>query len=125
MKIVNEKEETVPINTKGEIFVKTKALFEGYFNDPDATKACLAENGWARIDDIGFMDEDGMFYCEGRKSEMIISGGMNVVPSILEATIETFPGVESVICVPVSHEVLYQVICACTGGKWRNERRAT
>ena len=70
-----------------------------------------------------------MFYCGGRKSEMIISGGMNVVPSILEATIETFPGVESVICVLVPHEVLYQVICACvvlqygsdvTGGELRN-----
>ena len=50
---------------------------------------------------------------EGRQSEINISGGMNVVPSILEATIETFPGVESVICVPVPHEVLYQVIRAC------------
>ena len=68
MKIVKEKEGNFPVNTTGEIFVKSKAPFEGYFNDRDATKACLAENGWVRIDDIGFMDEYGMFYCEGRKA---------------------------------------------------------
>ena len=62
MKIVNEK-EVVPVNTRGEIFVKTKAVFEGYYNDPDATKACLTENGWVRMDNI--FDEDVELDCIG------------------------------------------------------------
>ena len=113
MKIVDENEEIVPVNTTGEIYVKSKFLFKEYFNDPDATKACFTEDGWFRTDDIGFMDEYGTFFCEARKSEMILCGGMNVTPSILENTIEKCPGVAHAICVPVPHDTLFQVVCAC------------
>ena len=71
----------------------------------------LTEDGWYRTDDIGVTNEDGMIYCFGRKSEMIISVGMNVDSSILEAILQNCPGVARAICVPVPHKVLYQVIC--------------
>ena len=112
-KIVDEAGEIVPINTRGEILIKSKYLFEGYFNDPEKTNATFTSDGWFKTDDIGFMNEDGVIYCGGRKSEMILSGGMNVAPSILEATLERYPGVSQAICVPVPHDFLYQVICAC------------
>ena len=115
MKIVqlDGNEEIVPVNTRGEIYVKTKFAFKEYYNDPEKTKACFTSDGWFRTDDIGYMNEDGMFFCEGRKSEMILSGGMNVAPSILEATLEKYPGVAHAVCVPVPHDILYQVVCAC------------
>lgn len=113
LKIVNEKEEIVPVYTSGEIYIKSKFLFKEYFNDPRATKACITEDGWYRTDDVGFLDENGNVYCEGRKSEIIISGGMNVTPSILETTLEKHPGISCAVCVPLPHDVFYQVICAC------------
>ena len=112
-KIVDEAGEIVPVNTRGEILIKSKYVFKEYYNDPEKTKACFTSDGWYKSDDIGFIKEDGILFCVGRKSDMIISGGMNVAPSILEATIEKYPGVAQAICVPIPHDILYQVICAC------------
>ena len=113
MKICNEGGQIVPTNERGEIYVKSEGMFQGYYNDPEKTKAVFTEDGWYKTDDIGYVTEEGLFFCEGRKSETIISGGINVVPIILEAAIKKCPGVESVVCVPVAHEVMFQVVCAC------------
>ena len=113
IKIVDEKAEIVPVNQRGEIYVRSGLMFAGYFNDPEKTKAVLTEDGWYKTDDIGRMTEDGQFFVEGRKSNMIISGGFNVAPEILENVMKTFPGIESVVIVPVPDNVFYQVLCAC------------
>ena len=113
VKIVDGKERTVPVNTCCEIYVKSKILFKGYYNDKEKTEAVLTEDGWYKTDDLGRMLEDGSLMVEGRKSNMIISGGMNVAPEILETSIAKCPGVESVVLVPVPDVVMYQVICAC------------
>ena len=113
VKIVDKHEETVPINTHGELYVKSVFAFKEYYNDPEKTIGSFTSDGWFKTDDIGFMDEDGIIFCIGRKSQTIISGGMNVAPSILEATLERYPGVAQAICVPVPHDILYQVVCAC------------
>ena len=101
------------MNTRGEILVKSKNLFKEYCNDAEKTKAAFTSDGWFKTDDIGFMKENGMLFCVGKKSDMIISGGMNVDPVILEATIEKYPGVARAICVPIPHRILHQVVCAC------------
>ncbi|XP_060560074.1 medium-chain acyl-CoA ligase ACSF2, mitochondrial-like [Ruditapes philippinarum] len=113
IKIVDENAEIVPVNRRGEIYVRSEIMFLGYFNDPEKTKAVLSEDGWYKTDDIGRMTEDGEFFVEGRKSNMIISGGFNVAPEILENVMKTFPGVDSIIIVPVPDDVYYQVLCAC------------
>ena len=113
MKICDDDGQTVPTNERGEIYVKSEGMFQGYYNDPEKTKAAFTEDGWFKTDDIGYVTEEGLFFCVGRKSEMIISGGMNVVPSILEAVIRKCPGVANVACVPVAHDVMFQVVCAC------------
>ena len=113
MKICDENGQIVPANERGEIYVKCEGIFQGYYNDKEKTRAVFTEDGWYKTDDIGYVTEEGLFFCEGRKSDIIISGGMNVVPSILEAMLRKCPGVASVVCVPIAHEVMFQVICAC------------
>ena len=113
MKICDRKGLQLPPNEKGEIYVKCAGMFQGYYNDPEKTKAAFTEDGWFKTDDMGYVTEEGLFFCLGRKSEMIISGGMNVAPAILEAVIRKCPGVASVLCVPVAHDVMFQVVCAC------------
>ena len=112
-KIVDEAGEIVLVNTRGDILIKSIYVFKGSNNDSEKTKASLTSDGWYKSDDIGFIKEDGNLFCVGRKSDMIISGGINVNPSILEATIEKYPGVAQAICVPIPHNILYHVICAC------------
>ena len=113
MKIVNETGGAVPANTRGEIYVRSPWLFKGYYNDIEKTRACLTVDGWYKTDDIGYVTEDGLFFCIGRKSEMIISGARNVDPAVLESLLSKFPGVARVVCVPVPDKRMYQVICAC------------
>ena len=112
-KIVNDNGEVVPTNQRGEICIKSDALFKNYFNDPERTVACHAIDDWYHTGDVGFMSENGVFYCEGRLADDIITGGVNVPPAILEALIETLDGVSRVVCVPVPHKVMFQAICAC------------
>ena len=51
--------------------------------------------------DIGYMDTDGYFYLVDRKKDMIISGGFNVYPQMIEQAIYEHPGVEEVIVIGV------------------------
>ena len=113
IKIVDENEEIVPVNEKGEIYVRNDAMFNGYCNDEDLTRAYVTEDGWFKTDDVGYITEEGIFFCTGRKSDIILSGGMNVTPSILEAVLLNCPDIARVACVPVSHHIMFQVVCAC------------
>lgn len=115
VKVLKENGERAPVNERGEIYIKSEGLFKEYLNDPEKTKAALSDDGWYRTDDVGYLSEDGLLYCEGRKSDVIITGeySMNVYPSILESLLQSYPGVARVICVPVPHDYMYQVICAC------------
>ena len=115
MKVVDEAGQVVPVNTRGEIYVRINSCFKEYCNDPDKTSASLPGEGWFRTGDVGFMSENGVFFCEGKMSDIIISGGLKVAPGILEAVLRSCPGVSNVVCVPVPHAVtcMFQVICAC------------
>ena len=113
LKIVDGDGDPVAVGEKGELLVKVNSLFKCYVNDPEKLNACFTDDGWYRTDDVCYMDNNGLFYCVGRKSEMILSGGFNVAPAILELTLERCTGVAHAVCVPVPHEILYQVVCAC------------
>lgn len=113
MKVVDDDGNTLPVNTSGEIYVRSPCMFKGYLNDPEKTSNVLSPDGWYKTDDVGKMTENGEFFVEGRKSNMIISGGMVVAPEIMEQVMKTFPGIDSVVVVPVPDEKFYQVLCAC------------
>ncbi|KAL4220915.1 hypothetical protein ACF0H5_019181 [Mactra antiquata] len=113
IKIVDENEEIVPVNTRGELYVRSDAIFQEYLNDPVKTAAVKTSDGWYKSDDIGMINENGELFIYGRKSFLIISGGMNVAPEILEHALEQHPGVATAVVVPIPDEVHYQVPCAC------------
>jgi malonyl-CoA/methylmalonyl-CoA synthetase len=79
---------------EGEIMVRGPQVFEGYWRRPDATAEALDADGWFRSGDIGQLDPaDGSFAITGRRSEMIISGGLNVFPGEVEAVLTDHDGV--------------------------------
>jgi long-chain acyl-CoA synthetase len=91
----------LPPGEKGEIRVKGPNVTQGYWNAPEETAAAFVD-GYLLTGDIGYMDEDGYFYLVDRKKDMIISGGFNVYPRIIEEAIYEHPAVAevSVIGVP-------------------------
>ena len=113
IKIVREDGSILPVNTRGEIYIKGPGLFKDYHNEPDKTNAAFTEDGWFRTDDMGRISEDGRIYIDGRKSNVIISNGIKVVPELMESVLKSYPGVFSVVVVPVKDELFHQVLCVC------------
>jgi acyl-CoA synthetase (AMP-forming)/AMP-acid ligase II len=64
----------------------------GYWKNPQATGEAL-KDGWIYTRDIGRMDEEGYIFLVDRKSEMIISGGLNVYPQEVEQVLYKHPAV--------------------------------
>ena len=76
---------TVRIAGDGEILVRGKSIFPGYWRDEAATKDAFTADGYYATGDIGELDDEGFLTITGRKKEMIVTaGGKNVAPAVLE-----------------------------------------
>ena len=79
-------------NETGEIRVKGPNVTRGYWNRPQETESSFAD-GFLLTGDIGHYDERGFFFLVDRKKDMIISGGFNVYPAVIENAIYEHPDV--------------------------------
>jgi len=95
MAIMDDRGETVPAGTVGEICGKGPILMPGYYKQPDLTAETIV-NGWLHSGDMGYVDEDGYLYLVDRKKDMIISGGVNVYPRDIEEIAVRHPAVSEV-----------------------------
>ena len=74
----------VRIADDGEVMVRGKSIFPGYWRDEVSTKDAFTD-GWYATGDIGELDDEGFLTITGRKKEMIVTaGGKNVAPAVLE-----------------------------------------
>jgi long-chain acyl-CoA synthetase len=84
----------------GEILLKGGHIFQGYFNNPDATAEVLTDDGWFHTGDLGSLDGEGYVRITGRKKEMIVTaGGKNVAPAVLEDRARAHPLVSQIMVV--------------------------
>ncbi len=84
----------------GEIRIKGANVTRGYWNRPEETAAAFVD-GYLLTGDIGYMDAEGFFFLTDRKKDMIISGGFNVYPRMIEEAIYEHPAVEEVIVIGI------------------------
>jgi long-chain acyl-CoA synthetase len=90
---------SVRIAKDGEIQAKGINIFDGYWNNQEATDEVF-DDGWFKTGDIGEFDEDGYLSITGRKKEIIVTaGGKNVAPAQLEDPIRANPIIGQVIVV--------------------------
>jgi long-chain acyl-CoA synthetase len=85
----------------GEIRIRGPNVTKGYWNKPDETAQSFVGDRFL-TGDIGYMDEDGYFYLVDRKKDLIISGGFNVYPQMIEQAIYTHPAVHEVIVIGIA-----------------------
>ncbi|SIQ04362.1 fatty-acyl-CoA synthase [Aromatoleum tolulyticum] len=79
----------------GEILVRGPNVMAGYWNNPQATSEALRD-GWFHTGDMGHFDADGWLWVDGRKKEMIISGGENIYPAEIENLLMESPDIAEV-----------------------------
>ena len=90
----------LPAGETGELAVRGANVTSGYLNRPEENATAFAD-GWFLTGDIGFMDEDGFIFLVDRKKDMIISGGFNIYPQMIEQAIYEHPDVEEVLVIGV------------------------
>jgi long-chain acyl-CoA synthetase len=84
----------------GEIRIRGPNVTKGYWNKPKETAEAFVGDRFL-TGDIGYMDSDGYFYLVDRKKDMIISGGFNVYPQMIEQAIYTHASVHEVIVIGI------------------------
>lgn len=93
----------LPLNQAGEICIKGPNVAKGYWKRPQETAQTFID-GFFHSGDIGYMDDDGYLWVVDRKKDMIISGGFNVYPRVIEDAIFEHPDVEEAMVVGIPHE---------------------
>lgn len=94
---------TVAPGEPGEIVARGPHVMLGYWNKPEETAAALRD-GWLCTGDVAKADDRGYLYIVDRKKDMIISGGFNVYPKEIEATLFGHPAVKDVCVIGVPDE---------------------
>ena len=91
----------LPVGEAGEIRIRGPNVMAGYWNRPEDTRLAFVD-GWFLTGDVGTMDAAGRFYIVDRKKDVVISGGFNVYPRVIEEAIYEHPAVAecSVIGIP-------------------------
>ena len=108
VRICDEANAVVPDGTTGEVWVKGPNVCAGYWRRPDATATAWSD-GWFRTGDIGVRAADGYVTLQGRRSDLIISGGFNIYPREIEELILEQPGVREATVVGVPDAVRGEV----------------
>jgi long-chain acyl-CoA synthetase len=90
-----------------------------YFGDPDKTAAAWRDSPEGRaftVGDVGRIDDEGYLYLDGRRTDLIITGGVNVYPLEVENALRELPGVEDVAVFGVPDDDWGHRVCAAVVG---------
>lgn len=91
-RVVDEGGREVEAGVVGELQLRGPHLMTGYVNDPERTAQAFVD-GWLRTGDLVVRDAEGALWLRGRRSRLIIRGGVNVYPEVVSAALERLPGV--------------------------------
>jgi fatty-acyl-CoA synthase len=84
----------LPDRRVGRIFIKGPSMMAGYFNQPEATRQVITEDGWLDTGDMGYMIA-GSVVVTGRSKDLIIVNGRNIWPQDIEWAVEQLSGLRS------------------------------
>jgi fatty-acyl-CoA synthase len=113
VRVVDENNQPLGPNQVGELVLKGPSRCSGYWNNPEATRAMLDDEGWFHTGDMVRCDEEWYFYVVDRKKDMFISGGENVYPVEIESVLYKHPAVHMCAVIGVPDEKWGEVGKAC------------
>ena len=98
---VDDPTKEVKLGEKGEIAIKGPNVMKGYWKKPEATAAQMTADGFFRTGDVAYMDDDGFIFIVDRCKDMILCGGFNVYPRVIEEAVYEHPSVSEAIVIGV------------------------
>jgi long-chain acyl-CoA synthetase len=93
VRIMDDAGQVLPPYEPGLIYCRQEAYPEFTYINRDADRRAIDRDGLVAVGDVGYFDRDGFLYICDRKSDMVISGGVNIYPAEIEAVLITMPGV--------------------------------
>ena len=103
-KIVDDDGNELGTDQTGELLVKHPIVMQGYFRDPEQTKASFRD-GWFVTGDLVRRDADGFYHFVTRKKDIIRRRGENIAGAEIDRVLQEHPGVFEVATVPVPSEL--------------------
>jgi acyl-CoA synthetase (AMP-forming)/AMP-acid ligase II len=97
---LDEELQPAPAGIVGELAISGPSVFQGYWEKPAETGEVL-RNGWLLTGDLAYKDADGLLYLQGRKRDVIKSGGMSVYPAEVESVILSAENVAAAVVIGV------------------------
>ncbi|WP_041864748.1 long-chain-fatty-acid--CoA ligase [Sphingomonas sp. MM-1] len=95
-----EPSRLMPLGERGEVCARGPQVMKGYWQRPDETEACFAD-GALRTGDIGYLDEDGYLFLVDRIKDVILAGGYNVYPRVIEDAAYHHPAIKEAVAIGV------------------------
>jgi fatty-acyl-CoA synthase len=95
LRLIDDAGRDVAPGATGEICIRGPNVMSGYWGKPAESAAALSD-GWYHSGDVGHQDMDGYLYVDGRRTDMIISGGENIYPAELENVLSQCPEIAEV-----------------------------
>jgi fatty-acyl-CoA synthase len=99
-------------NQPGELLARGYNVMKGYYNNPEATRAAIDDEGWLRTGDQATMDEEGYVRITGRIKDIIIRGGENISPREIEDLMRDHSAVSDVYVYAVKSEFFGEEVAA-------------
>jgi fatty-acyl-CoA synthase len=99
-------------NEPGELCARGHCVMLGYYNNPEATRAAIDDDGWLHTGDIAIRLPNGYYKITGRIKDMVIRGGENIYPREIEEFLFTHPAVEQASVVGVPDPKYGEELCA-------------
>jgi long-chain acyl-CoA synthetase len=90
----------MPLGQRGELCVRGPQVMRGYWNNPAETEAVTFE-GALRTGDIGYIDSDGYIFLVDRIKDVIIAGGFNIYPRVIEEALYQHPAVKEAVVIGI------------------------
>jgi len=120
VRVVDRDGADVPTGEVGEIIIGGTCLMLGYYRDKAATDDTLRD-GWLYTGDLGKFDEEGYLYIVGRKKDIIVVHGFNVLPGEVESVLACHPGVKQVAVIGETHPRSGECVVAYVVGELDSE----
>jgi len=102
-RVVSEDGKDLGVNEAGELCLRSPVVTPGYWRKPAETKMAITD-GWFHTGDMARKDQEGYFYIVDRKKNMFISGGENVYPAEVEATLILHPDIQAAAVIGIPDE---------------------